>query len=286
MNQIGDIFNLLLLQPTINLIILILRGLESMHISGALGFSIIFLTLIISIITWPFRSSQLKNMKRTSEIMAELKPKLDELKKLHKDNKLAFSQAQAALLKEHGVNPAAGCLPSLIPILLIIPLYQVIFAFFDGAKGLEKINYFLYTPSWKLEHLPDLHFFGVNLATKPSEFAAAGVAILLVPVITAFLTLIQSLMMSPKPVKPTKEDSLKEIKQKEDTQDMTSAMQSQMVFMMPAMIGFFAFQLPIGLAIYWNTLTILGIIQQHRVSGWGKVADLVKKYISQPKNYK
>mgnify|MGYP001580653688 CR=1 FL=1 len=275
--NIGDIFNLLLVQPLINLIILILKGLEGLHIPGAFGFSLIFSTILISLITWPFRSSQLRNMKKTTEVTNQLKGEIDALKEKHKGDKMVFNQAKAKLLQEHGINPAAGCLPSLIPILLIIPFYQIVFAFFEEAKGLDKINYFLYSPSWRLDHLPNLHFLGLNLATKPAEFTRVGTAVLAVPLITAALTLIQSLMMSPKMVGRYKSDSPKEVKKEEKEEDMTTAIQSQMMFMMPLMIGYAAFNFPIGLAIYWNINTIIGIIQQYGISGWGGVPDFVNK---------
>ena len=274
---LGDIFNLFLLQPIINLVVVILYSLQSIHISGAVGFSIIILTLIISLVTWPFRTKQIKNAKLLSEKMAQLKPQISELKARYKDDKLKFNQAQSELMKEHGVNPAAGCLPSLIPILLIIPLYQVIFTFFSGEEGLEKINYFLYPAIAHLKTLPDLHFFGLNLATKPSEFGSVGLLVLIVPLITALFTLVQSLMMSPKKMNVYKTDSVREVKQKEENQDMQAAMQQQMTFMMPLMIGFAAFQFPIGLALYWNTLTILGIIQQYMITGWAGLPDFASK---------
>ena len=43
------------------------------------------------------------------------------------------------------------------------------------------------------------------------------------------------------------------------------------------MIGFFSYGFPIGLSLYWNTFSIFGIIQQHRVSGWGGLKDLWEK---------
>lgn len=274
---LGDLFNLLFLQPIINLVVLILYLLNFAHIPGALGLAIIILTVIVGLITWPFRSAQIRTTKRMNEKMQELKPQIEALKVKFNKDKMGFSQAQAALLKEHGVNPAAGCLPSLLPILLIIPLYQVIFAFFEGAKGLEKINYFLYSQTWHLKSLPDLNFFGINLATKPSDFGHAGFAVLLIPVITAALTFVQSKMMAPVKIKHYKEDTLKQEKEKEKSEDMTQAMQSQMTYMMPIMIAWIAFTFPIGLAIYWNTLTILGIIQQYSIAGWGGMAGLWKK---------
>ncbi|MCL5090718.1 MAG: YidC/Oxa1 family membrane protein insertase [Patescibacteria group bacterium] len=274
---LGDIFNLFFLQPIINLVVLIIYLLQSAHIPGALGWAIIMLTVIIGLITWPFKSSQIRTTKRLNEKMQELKPQIEALKQKYGSDKMGFNQAQAALLKEHGVNPAAGCLPSLLPILLIIPLYQVIFAFFEGAKGLDKINYFLYSASWHLKSLPDLHFFGVNLAAKPSEFGKVGLAVLAIPVITAALTFIQSKMMAPVKVKHFKTDSLTEEKEKEKSEDMTQAMQSQMTYMMPLMVGYISFSFPIGLAIYWNTLTILGIIQQYLIAGWGGLASFIGK---------
>lgn len=274
----GDLFNTLLLAPVINLVVLILYLLNLVHIPGALGLAIIILTVIIGLITWPFKTVQIRTTKRMNEKMQELKPQIEALKLKFSKDKMGFSQAQAALLKEHGVNPAAGCLPSILPIFLIIPLYQVIFAFFEGAKGLEKINYFVYSQSWHLDSLPDLNFLGVNLASKPSDFATIGPAVLLIPVITAGLTFVQSKMMAPIKVKHYKEDTLREEKEKEKSEDMTTAMQSQMTYMMPLMIGWIGFTFPIGLAIYWNTLTILGIIQQYYIAGWGGLESLWKKH--------
>lgn len=275
MSFIGDIFNLLLLQPIVNLVMAILYALQYLHIPGATGFSIILLTVLVNIVIWPFRSKQIKSAKVLSEKMALLKPQINILKEKHKNDKMKFNQEQAALFKEHGVNPAAGCLPALIPVILIFPLYQVIYAFFDGAKGLQTINYFLYNSTWHLKSLPDLNFFGLNLAAKPSEFASIGFLILVVPLLTGVLTFVQSIMMAPKKVKLYKSDSPKEKKEKETSEDMTTAMQTQMTFMMPIMIGFLAFQFPIGLALYWNTVTILSIIQQYLITGWGGLADFV-----------
>src|SRR5205823_5033203 len=118
-------------------------------------------------------------------------------------DKLALNRAQMDLYKEHGVNPAGGCLPSILQILLIIPLYQVIQAFVDPAQGLHKINFFLYPFMPKLSQLPDPNFLGINLTQKPSDFInfAHGInwayaPILLVPVLTGLLQFFLSKMMA------------------------------------------------------------------------------------------
>ncbi len=278
--DIGAIFNLIFLGPVINLLVFIFQGLQSLHIPGALGFSIIILTVLIRVLVWPFMSSQMAATKK----MADLKPHLDELKKKHKGDKQALATAQMALYKEHGVNPAGGCLPALIQIPVFIALYQAIINILPGADGnIDKINSLLYSPSMKLPSYLDPNFFGINLGIKPSEFSQFGLLLLLVPIITALLTFVQSKMALPVPVKRYPSDSPKEEKEKEGLEESMGQVQSQMVFMMPLMIGYFAFTFPIGLAIYWNTYTILGIVQQHRVSGWGGLESLVTRVKSQVK---
>ncbi|KKS63928.1 hypothetical protein A3A14_02910 [Candidatus Daviesbacteria bacterium RIFCSPLOWO2_01_FULL_43_38] len=278
MQIIGDLFNTLLFRPIVTLLVLIYQGLSSLGLPGAFGFTIIILTVAIRLLVWPFMSKQLKSAKK----MAELKPHLDTLKEKHKGDKQALASAQMALYKEHGVNPAGGCLPTLIQIPIIIALYQTIFAFFGNGQGLENINKAIYFPNLQLSASPNLNFFGINLAAKPADFGSLGVAVLLIPVVTAGLQFIQSKMMAPKPVKVNPDDKPKEKKEKEDMADSMSAVQGQMMYMMPLMIGYFAFQFPIGLALYWNVFTILGIIQQYLLSGWGGIEGWVK--VLQPKH--
>ncbi len=274
MKEIGDVFNLIFMGPVVNLLVLIYQGLNVIHIPGALGFSIMFLTIIIRVLVWPFMATQIKAVKK----MADLKPHLDELKLKHKDDKKQLAASQMALYKEHGVNPAGGCLPALIQIPVFIALYQSIINILPGAGGhIDNINRLLYFPSLKLPTTLDPNFFGLNLGIKPSDFGQYGILLLLIPVLTAVLTFIQSKMAMPKVIKKYPSDSPKEKKEKESMEDSMGQVQSQMVYMMPVMIGYFAFTFPVGLAIYWNCYTIMGIIQQYKISGWGGLESLWKK---------
>ena len=80
------------------------------------GFCIIILTLIIKVLFFPLTYSSSKSMAR----MQELQPKLKALKAKYKKAKQDIAQRRKlneetmALYKEHGVNPAGGCLPLLI----------------------------------------------------------------------------------------------------------------------------------------------------------------------------
>lgn len=270
MQIIIDIFNLLFFGPIVNLLILILRTLESFSIPGALGFSVIVLTILIRILVWPFMASQLKSAKK----MADLKPHLDVLKKNHGSDKQALAAAQMALYKQHGVSPAGGCLPALVQFPVLIALYQTIYAFFE-THGLDRINSVLYNSSWHLSSSPSSDFFGINLASKPSDFTSLGFGLLLIPIVTALLQLIQSKMMIASPVSKYPSDSPKEKKEKVEVEDSMMAIQSQMVFMLPIMVGYFAFQFPIALALYWNTVTLISIFQQYLIAGLGGLNDWI-----------
>lgn len=273
MELIGFLFDTIFFAPTVNILIFVYKILQSISFPGALGLAIIILTVLIRFLVWPFYGAQLKSAQK----MAKLKPHLNALKEKHKDDKKAFAEAQMALFKEHGVNPAAGCLPALIQIPVFFALYQAIANVFPGgvlgfSGSLERVNSVLYHSWLHLSSAPDANFFGLNLAIKPSDGGLTSFLIF-IPLITAALTFVQSKMMvAPKAPELTKDD-----KKSGGMEDMMSSMQSQMAYIMPLMIGYFAFQFPIGLAIYWNTFTIMGIIQQYQISGWGAVADYARK---------
>jgi len=82
------------------------------------GFAIIFLTIVIKIIFFPLTYSSTKSMAK----MAELQPKVKALRAKYKKAKTDIAQRRQMneemmkLYKEHGVNPAGGCLPMLIQI--------------------------------------------------------------------------------------------------------------------------------------------------------------------------
>ena len=63
---------------------------------------------------------------------------------------------------------------------------------------------------------------------------------------------------------------------------MAASMQKQMIFMMPFLSGFIAWNLPSGIGLYWIISTLFSIAQQHHLSGWGGVkvhyTNLVAKF--------
>lgn len=265
----GQFFQVVFLTPIVNLLAALYVLFESLHVPGPLGFAVIGLTIIIRLLLYPLTTSQLRSAKK----MANLKPHLDALTKKHKDDKQALQQAQLSLYKEHGVNPAAGCLPLLVQFPVLIALYNVFYQVLNNGnleKVVENINKVLYHPSLHLTRL-DLTFLGVNLGAKPSEWQTNGWWLLLVPVITGLLQWYQTKLMLPPPAggsgqMPSKELVKKDGKKEQAPEDTAMEMQKQMAIISPIMFGFFAYRFPLGLALYWNIFGLFGIMQQLRVN--------------------
>lgn len=247
------IWNQILIWPILNLLIGLYKLFLVIKLPGAFGFAIIGLTVIIRSLLLPLTKAQLTSAQK----MQQLKPKLDEISKKHKGDKVKLQQAQLELYKTAGVNPAAGCLPLLVQIPVFIALYNVFIQVLSGTgqEFTQNINKVLYHPAIQITNL-DLSFFGLNLATKPNEWREIGIWLLLIPVITGGLQLVQNKLMTPKVVetKPGQEV------------DQMQAMQKQMGLIMPVMIGFFALSFPVGLSLYWNIFTLFGIMQQLQIN--------------------
>lgn len=262
MENIGQIFQLLIVNPLTNILLAIYQLLAYLHIPSPLGFSIVVMTIVIRFLLYPVMASQIK----TSKKMSLLSPHLSKLKEQHKGDAQKLQSATMALYKEHGVNPAAGCLPMIIQLPVLLGLYNVL-QHIIGLRAdqvVKTVNAIAYFPGLKLSQPWDTTFFGLPLGKAPADlFQTYGVLILLIPLVTGFFQFLQSKMMfapavelSPKDKKPTEPD-------------FATAFQSQSLFLFPAMLAFLSFRFALGLSFYWNTFTIFGMIQQYKLSGWG-----------------
>ncbi len=251
------------------LLIAVYKLLHMVGIPGALGFAIIILTALIRLALWPVTSSQLKSTQK----MAALKPHLDRIKAEHGHDKVRHEQEITKLYKEHGVNPLAGCLPLLLQIPIFFALYSTLnrIVQFNKPDYLQSINAKLHFAFLHLDKVPSTSFLGINLYTKPSDWHQIGALILLIPILTGLIQLVQSKMITPQSSPKPKEG------QKEDLEDSMAQVSSQMTLIMPVMFAYISYRFPLGLALYWNTFTIIGIVQQYIVSGPGGIAKYLPK---------
>lgn len=254
----SDLWNLLLFHPLLNSLIFLAR------FTGDLGWSIILLTIGLRVVMTPLVLPSLKASKK----MADLAPELAALKEQHKDDKQGLVTAQTELYKQHGLNPAAGCLPQIVQILVLIALFNAFNTVLkpNGQSLVEHLNPILY-PVNKLPadfRLSTL-FYGREL-TKPDLIHIPGLPVALPGFFVLASALVQ--FISSKMMMPSTKAVAKVAKTtSDDTDDVMAATQTQMLYMFPIMTVFFGYQFQFGLVLYWLVFSLVSIVQQYIANG-------------------
>jgi YidC/Oxa1 family membrane protein insertase len=238
-------------------------------LTGNIAVAIILMTIIIRIVMIPVFRRQTVSTKRTQMLAPEVK----EIQRRFKGDRVKQQEAQRQLYAERGVNPVSGCLPALLQVFLLIPMYSVF------SQGLQN-----YDPQPMLQvfgfTIMDLHCaaapivdavghvtnpcldpvaFGVDWG-KPEVIIGQPGGMLsglsLLAVISSLFQLVQSRMTLP-PHDPAMAD------------DANYKIQRQMAYIFPFISLIYGSFLPAGLFLYWITSTIFSIIQQYLIIGWG-----------------
>lgn len=95
-------------------------GLDKYNVPYTYGWSIVALTALIKLLTFPLTKQQVES----SLAMQNLKPEIDKIKAKYGDDKDAVQRETSELYKKANVSPLAGCLPSIATIPVFIGLYR------------------------------------------------------------------------------------------------------------------------------------------------------------------
>ena len=107
--DIGAIWDLIALQPVINVLIVLTD-----YLFSSFGLAIIALTIVVNVLMYPLTMKQL----HATKAMQTLQPKIAELQKKYGKDRQKLAQEQMKLYKESGMSPA-GCL---VPMLIQMPI--------------------------------------------------------------------------------------------------------------------------------------------------------------------
>lgn len=103
----------------------ILRGLQFFYtILPNYGISIIILTLLIRMLTFPLQYKSFKSMKK----MQDIQPELTKIREKFKSDPQKMQQETMALFKKAGANPLGGCLPLLLQMPIFFAFYRVLYS--------------------------------------------------------------------------------------------------------------------------------------------------------------
>jgi len=232
-----QVWYLIIGNPILNVLIAL-----SHLLYGSFGLAIIALTIIVRLVSWPLTKRQLNSTKA----LQNMQPKIQELQKKYGKNKQKLQQEMMKLYKEAGVNPLGCIWPMLIQLPIWIALYQAILkALATTPENLLDLAHRLY--SWDIvnQAIPlSSMFLGFDLGSNNNFILA---------IIVGGTMWLQQKMTQAPAVDPR--------------QQSTSRM---MLLMMPLMFGFITLMVPSGLALYWVTSNIIGIVTQYFMAGgWG-----------------
>lgn len=210
--------------------------------------SIIVLTILIRLITYPLTYQQQKGVKALQELQ-QSKDWQETQKKYAKDRE-KLAQEQMKLYQKAGVNPIGGCLPTLIQFPILIGLYQAILReLAQTPLQLLDLSSHLYSFLPRAYALIPINnrFLWMNLAQPERLFLPflpqVGIPILAILVVVS--TYVSQRMMTP----PTAGG------------DQAAAMTGMMNIYMPLLLGYFSLTFASGLSIYYFTSNLLGIAQ-------------------------
>ena len=220
-----------ILQPLIDVFEELLKLLHSGV--GSWGLAIIGLTLVIRSLLLPLSVVQYKSMKG----MAALGPKIKELQAKHREDPPKLMEEQRKLMRESGVNPAAGCLPILLQAPVFISLFYMLRA--DLKQDICGLS----------PKLPNIADITCNQTIPGSgEFwfipdltdnATGGILVLLL-VLYVGSQLLSTLLMP----------------------STVQGMQRNIFYALPFLFVPFILSFPAGLLVYWITTNLYTVVQQ------------------------
>ena len=235
MNPFTFVYLELLFRPLYNLLVGITNFLPNHNV----GLAIILVTAIVRVILLPPTIHQAKQSQRNQQKMKAVQKDINKIKKQHHNDRTKQAEETMKIYKQAGINPAAGCLPLLIQLPILIALYRV-FLVGLGPDSYDSLYSFVSIP----ENVSQV-FLGLSM-TEPS---------LLLGVIAGAsqFVLMKLSMAATTATMPGANES---------SAQMMASMQKNMMYFFPVMTVFIALQLPAALALYWVASTVFAIIQQ------------------------
>ena len=218
-------------------------------LTNSFGLAIVLLTIAVRIVLYPLNQKQMTSMQQ----MQKIQPRLKVLQEKYANDKEKLNQETMRLYKENKVNPAAGCLPLLVQLPILILLFNVLRTYdFAGTSflgiilgssttaGLAQAVGVAADPTGNYGVMSVLTGILKNPAGLSNMGLYVGNLILLIGI--SFLTWAQ--------------------------QKLSSGSNPQMAMMntvMPFFMAFICLSMPGGVMLYWGLSSLMGVVQQYFV---------------------
>ncbi|MHB8148115.1 MAG: YidC/Oxa1 family membrane protein insertase [Vulcanimicrobiaceae bacterium] len=193
----------------------------------SLGLSLMILAAMIRLIFWKLNVAQFKAM----IAMQKVAPKLKKLQERYKSEPQKLQQEQMALYKEQGVNPLAGCWPTLVQLPILFSVYYAVIS----HRELYAHAAFLWIGSPLAAEFPKI---------LAQNLAGADILLVVVYMVTQYISMRFTTMPA---TDPAQAQQLK-----------------VMQILSPLMIGFFGYRAnwPSAMVLYWLSYNVFTMAQQ------------------------
>lgn len=265
---------------------------------GDYGVALVIFTVLFKLALFPLSMKQIKSTTR----LQELQPEMKALQKKYANDKEKLNEEMVKFFKEKNHNPASGCLNILVQMPIILVIFQVfrnpISHMLKGAQYLEKILsveglkgvvdlrrapeaevIFKYSediaqravgegvPAILSEKILDLQegmrFLGIFDLARVPQFRPDAVMsepnvyipLLFMVLVLVIVTFVSTMLMSGLKTKSKTNEMVEQ-------NDSAAKTNKTMMYFSPLLIGWFSFQLPAGLTLYWMTGTVFQLLQQ------------------------
>ena len=240
-----DIF-LPIWNPLLNLLE---TGLHELAVlTGSGGMAIILFTIFLKLLLVPLSIMQTRSMKA----MQAIQPEIAALRKKYGKDRERMAQEQMRLYREYGVNPAAGCLPMIPMMFVLIALYQALI-----QLSCDPDNPQFCEPERSDPYFRESFLWISNLGLPDIPYTIAGIPIPGILPILMFVTQLAYGRMTPM------------TGASDDPQQIM--MQRMTTYFMPIMLFFFSFNFPAGLVLYWTISNVFEIVRMGFTIGWDPI---------------
>ena len=162
---------------------------------------------------------------RSAKGMQHLQPKIEELRRVYKDNPQRLNKEILELYRKNKINPLGGCLPLILQIPVFFSLYQAL------MRSIE---------------LKGANFLWIKDLSQPDRLVASP-EINILPILMAITMFLQQKLTMPA------------------TSGTSGEQQRFMSFVLPVMFGFIFYKIPSGLVLYWFVNSLLMFVYQMRI---------------------
>lgn len=244
------------------------------------GLAIIIFTIVLKLILLPFSMKQQRGMAANQRMVA----KQNEIRKKYANNKEKMNEEIQALYAKEGVNPMAGCLPSIVPLFVMLGVYYSVInplantlhiaadkvnqavTFLTQLPGVgSSVNSF-YSQIYivqNFEHLKNnLTMFSESEISKVSEFSQGfnflGLDLLATPNSSSFQSM---LWLIPVLCLLTSLGSMWLTQKLQGNGASMQGCMKVMFYIMPFFSAWIAYTVPAAVGFYWIASTVFSFLQ-------------------------